>query len=91
MKQIQLFIQRGCPHCARALRLQEELLEEHPQWRDIPLELVDEQAQAAYADTFDYWYVPCYFVDGQKLHEGHAEREDVEKVFRAAAGETVQA
>ena len=49
MKQIQLFIQRGCPHCALALRLQEELLEEHPQWRDIPLELVDEQAQAAYA------------------------------------------
>lgn len=42
---------------------------------------------AAYADTFDYYYVPCYYVDGVKVHEGHAERADVEAVFRAAAGE----
>lgn len=28
-----------------------------------------------------------YYVDGVKVHEGHAERADVEAVFRAAAGE----
>jgi len=44
-------------------------------------------AGPAYADTFDYYYVPCYYVDGVKVHEGHAERADVEAVFRAAAGE----
>ena len=85
MKQIQMFIQKSCPHCILALRLQEELLEEHPGWREIPLEIVDELARPEYAETFDYWYVPTYFVDGVKVHEGHAEREDVEKVFRAAA------
>ena len=37
--------------------------------------------------AFDYYYVPCYYVDGVKVHEGHAERADVEAVFRAAAGE----
>ena len=34
-----------------------------------------------------YTSVPCYYVDGVKVHEGHAERADVEAVFRAAAGE----
>ena len=87
MKEITLFLLNNCPHCKLALRLQEELLEEHPAWRDIPLRMVDEAAEPAYADTFDYYYVPCYYVDGVKVHEGHAERADVEAVFRAAAGE----
>ncbi len=29
--------------------------------------------------------------DGKKVHEGHAELEDVEKVFRLAAGEKTMA
>ena len=28
-----------------------------------------------------------YYVGGEKVHEGHAEREDVEKVLRLAAEE----
>ena len=84
---IDVFLLNNCPHCKLALRLQEELLAEHPAWRDIPLRIVDEAAEPAYADTFDYYYVPCYYVDGVKVHEGHAERADVEAVFRAAAGE----
>ena len=49
--------------------------------------MVDDAAEPDFADTFDYYYVPCYYVDGVKVHEGHAERADVEAVFRAAAGE----
>ena len=68
MKEITLFLLNNCPHCKLALRLQEELLEEHPAWRDIPPRMVDEAAEPAYADTFDYYYVPCYYVDGVKYH-----------------------
>ena len=39
---------------------------------------------------FDYYYVPCYYVGGEKVHEGHAERADVEAVFRAALKENAQ-
>ena len=39
------------------------------------------------ADSYDYFYVPTYYVGGEKVHEGHAEREDVEKVLRLAAEE----
>ena len=51
---------------------------------------MDETRDPAFADRFDYYYVPTYYVDGQKVHEGHAERDDVEKVFRLAAGEPVK-
>ena len=82
-----MFKMAGGPHCTLAFRLMDELLAEHPAWRDIPVKLVDEAARAEYADRFDYYYVPCYYVDGVKLHEGHAEKSDVAAVFRAAAGE----
>ena len=86
MKEILMFKLRGCPHCRLALKLQEALMEEHPDWRDIPLRIVDEREEKALADSYDYYYVPCYFVGGEKVHEGHAEREDIEKVFRKALG-----
>lgn len=87
MKEIILFKLANCPHCKLALRLQEELLAEHPQWRELPLRVVDEAEEIALANSYDYYYVPTYYVDGVKVHEGHAEKADVEKVFRAAMGE----
>lgn len=84
MKEVLLFKLANCPHCKLALRHQEELFVAHPQWREIPLRVVDEGEERALADTYDYYYVPTYYVDGVKVHEGHAEREDVERVFRAA-------
>ena len=89
MKEVLLFKLANCPHCKLALRCQEELFQEHPEWRDIPLKVVDEAEEPALADTYDYYYVPTYYVDGEKVHEGHAEKGDVERVFRLAAGETV--
>lgn len=91
MKDILMFMMQSCPHCKLAFRFQDELLAEHPEWKDIPLKMIDEREEAALADSYDYYYVPTYFVDGVKIHEGHAEKEDVEKVFRAAVGETVEA
>lgn len=87
MKEVMLFKLTHCPHCKLALRLQEELFAAHPEWRDIPLKIVDEAEEPALANSYDYYYVPTYYVDGKKVHEGHAEMEDVEKVFRIAAGE----
>lgn len=86
MSQIILFELPLCPHCLRARRFQEELFQLHPSWRDIPLRVVDESRQRSFADSYDYYYVPAYFVDGKKVHEGRITREDVERVFRLAGG-----
>ena len=73
MKEILMFILPGCPHCKLALRCQEELLREHPEWQSIPLHIVDESREQAFAEAHDYYYVPTWYVDGEKVFEGHAE------------------
>ncbi len=85
MKDVLMFILPDCPHCRLALRLQEELLTQHPDWRAIPMRIVDESREAAFANAHDYYYVPTWYVDGKKVFEGHAEKEDVERVLRQAA------
>ena len=90
MKEITLFLLNNCPHCKLALRLQEELFQAHPEWRDIPLQMIDEAEEPELANSYDYYYVPTYYVGGEKVHEGHAERADVEAVFRAALEENAQ-
>ena len=85
MQELTMFYFDGCPHCARAFRWHEELMAEHPEFRQVPLRLIDEHKEPALADTYDYYYVPTYYVDGKKVHEGHAEKADVEQVFRLAA------
>ena len=49
MKDVLLFKLTYCPHCRLALRFQEELLAEHPEWRDIPVRVIDEAEEAALA------------------------------------------
>ena len=66
MKEVLLFKLTYCPHCMMALRFQEELLAEHPEWRDIPVRVIDEAQEAALADTYDYYYVPTYYVGGER-------------------------
>lgn len=87
MDTITVFILEDCPHCRLALQYQRELVAARPEWGKIPLRVVDEAAEEEYANSFDYYYVPCYYVNGEKIHEGHAEREDVERVFRTALEE----
>ena len=85
MKDVLMFILPGCPHCALALQYQKELLAAHPEWADLPIRIVDESRETAFADAHDYYYVPTWYVDGEKAFEGHAERADVERVLRLAA------
>ena len=91
MKDVILFKLTYCPHCKLALRLQEKLFQAHPEWHDIPLQVIDEAEEPELANSYDYYYVPTYSVDGEKVHEGHAEREDIERVFCLAAGEPAAA
>lgn len=84
MKDLTMFILPNCPHCKLALKLQQELIEENPEFGKIKITMIDESAQPEIADKYDYYYVPCWFAGKEKLFEGHAEKADVEKVLRAA-------
>ena len=74
MKDLTMFILPNCPHCKLALKLQQELIEENPEFGKINITMIDESAQPEIADKYDYYYVPCWFAGNEKLFEGHAER-----------------
>ena len=79
-----MFYLPSCPYCRAALSWNEELRQEDPRYRDIELELIDEKKNADLAATYDYYYVPTYYVGEEKLHEGAATKEKVRAVFEAA-------
>ncbi len=84
MKEVMLFVLKNCPYCVEALRWQDELMQQYPELQKIPIRVVDERKEAALAESYDYYYVPCYFVGGVKMHEGAASREKVETALRSA-------
>lgn len=84
MKKIKLFILTGCPFCIQALDWQEKILKENPKYNEIPIEIIDEAEQPEVANSYDYYFVPTYYVDEFKIHEGVATREKIEMVFEMA-------
>lgn len=83
MKKITMFMFNECPHCQLALRCLAEL-KEQDKYKDIEIKMVNEKEEPEYADQFDYYYVPTFYVEDEKVHEGHAEMEDVQKVLDKA-------
>lgn len=84
MKDVKLFYLRNCPFCKKALRYIEELKAQHPELAAIEIEMIEESEQAEVADSYDYYYVPTFYVGGQKVHEGGIYPEEVEAVLRQA-------
>jgi glutaredoxin len=84
MKKLTYFYLPNCPHCRIANRCIEELCAEDECFSGVEIERVDESAEKARAAKYDYWYVPCFFLGTEKLHEGHAEKADVKAVLQRA-------
>lgn len=76
-----MMIQKSCPYCQQAFRLMEELQQENPVYKQISFQVVDELENPSFADSLDYWYVPTYFINGKKIHEGVPTREKIRAVF----------
>ena len=82
MKKVKVLYQERCPFCKMVFRFIDELKQEHPEVKDIVLETVDELKEPELADTFDYYYVPTFYVDDKKVHEGGIYKPEVEKLLR---------
>ena len=84
MKPIKLFYLKKCPFCIKAFRYIDELQEEHPEFKSIVIEKIEESEEPELADTFDYYYVPTFYIDGKKVHEGGIFKPEVEELLREA-------
>lgn len=84
MKEIKMFMFEGCPHCKRAKEMVAALLAKHPEYKEVPFEMIDEKLHPEIADKYDYYYVPSFFVGGEKAAEGVPTEAGVEKAFSTA-------
>jgi protein-disulfide isomerase len=59
-------------------------LQKQDAYKDIEIEMIEETEQPELADRFDYYYVPTFYIDGEKLHEGGIFPDEVEAIFKKA-------
>ena len=84
MKKIKLFYQERCPFCIRAFKYINELKEENNEDNKIELERIDELIHPDIADKFDYYYVPTFYLNGEKVHEGGIKKDEVKVILDKA-------
>jgi glutaredoxin len=83
MKKVVLFHFESCPFCRYARRWIEEARAENPALRAVEIELIDERLQPGIAWRYDYWYVPTFYVDGKKVHEGACTKDKVKRILES--------
>ena len=81
---VNLFSLKTCPFCKKALRYIDEAKAAHPELADVAIEMIEESEQPAVADSYDYYYVPTFYVNGVKVHEGGIYPDEVERILRQA-------
>jgi glutaredoxin len=84
MKKILMFTMQGCPHCANARSYMKELFDKNPEYQNLNIEIIDEVQHPEIADQYDYYFVPTYYLEGEKFHEGVPSREMVSDLFKKA-------
>lgn len=81
-----MFVTSWCPHCQNAKKWIQELTLENPDFQKINLEMIDEEKESSKVEALnlDYYYVPTFFLETEKLHEGVPTKEIIKKVLEKA-------
>ena len=81
MKELKIFYQEKCPFCKRAFRYIEELKEENSAYKNIVPICIEETIEEEYANSYDYYYVPTFYINEVKVHEGGIMKEEVKEIL----------
>ena len=84
MKHVKMMYLKSCPYCKQAFAMVDELKQLHKEYQDIEIETIEENDAPEKTKGLDYWYVPTYFVEGEKLLEGIPTKAKIEAVLKAA-------
>ena len=84
MKTITMFETSWCPHCKQAHKFMNELMKENPKYKDLKIRIIDEELEPEIANSYDYYYVPTYYLESEKIHEGVPNKEVIEELFENA-------
>lgn len=80
MKKVELFYLKNCPYCKQAISWMNELKADR-KYADLQIKMIEESEESDYADAHDYYYVPTFFIDDVKVHEGAATKEQIKEVL----------
>ncbi len=81
--ELELFILEMCPYCIKVNRFLDELLQEE-KYANITIKKIDERIERDYANAHDYYLVPNFYLNHQKLFEGRMSIDDVRNVLDTA-------
>ena len=84
MGTVVVLVTSWCPHCRRALSWIDELKKENPSFSVIEIKTIDEEREPEAAEKYDYYYVPTFYVDDEKIFEGVPSKEIIRNVFEKA-------
>ena len=84
MKELYFFYLSSCPYCRQADALIEKLCAADPKYREVKIRKIEERLEKELADSYDYYFVPCFFLEEKKLHEGAANEEIIKNVLEEA-------
>lgn len=84
MKKVTMFITSWCPYCRQAMTFIDKLKQENPEFQKLEIEIIDEELHPEISKNFDYYYVPTFYIETDKAHEGVPTLEIVRKVFDTA-------
>jgi len=83
LKKIKYFYLEKCPYCHEAEAYLKELCSHYDEYKSIMIEKIEEQKNTDEADKHDYQYVPAFFVDDEKVHEGKVSKEICEEILKS--------
>ena len=84
MKHVKMMVLEHCPYCKKAFKYIDELKKENFLYQNIEIEVIDEQKEEEKTLGYDYYYVPTFFVNDQKIHEGVPTKESIQAVLEEA-------
>ena len=84
MKPVIMFVTEWCPYCKKALAWMDAIKKQNPEYAGIDIKIIDEELQPDIAKQYTYYYVPTYYVDGVKVHEGVASKNTILGIFEKA-------
>ena len=79
-----MFMLKNCPYCKEADRYIEQLCSENPVYSDIEIARIDEKENALHATKYDYFYVPSFYINEVKIHEGAITKDEMKEVLDKA-------
>jgi thiol-disulfide isomerase/thioredoxin len=78
-----MFMFDECPYCRKALGFLDELKKDE-KYNEIEIEKINEKKHPEVAEQYDYYYVPTFYIDEVKVHEGAASFEQIKEVLDKA-------